>query len=266
MSSQPPTSDTAETSDQTINATSDQSITETSDQGINGTALTTIGEGKLPPVIQDVKDAVRAGLQIQEPYTSPTSDVLYHKQLNPSVAAFVPSLTVISTRALASKGISPIFTKFAVNNSSSNSSSLNVPKTSQLNPESSEFVPSSSLIPNGAPDIYDNGDLGLEGEKEEADQGWFGVMDIVRGFEWAAPREPKDVSFEPVLTAGAEMLLKVYNYPASFHEIGMKFETTLRACSPSDSTLINLAEMLIHWVRAWLLDFCCWLMLLLLLS
>ena len=217
-----------------------------SDQSVNDSALTTIGKGKLAPAIQDVKDAVRGGVQIKEPPTCPTVVPPCPKKLDPLVNIFVSSLAPISTQAIpSSKGMSSYSTKFPANNSI-NSLPPNVPNSSELNPESKEFVP--EILASNGDAFFGNGNMGLDVEKEEANLGWCDVQDILRGFEWAAPKDMDDSSCDLVLTAGAETLLKVYNCPGSFNEIGNNFEDILRAYSPSDSALINLAEMLIYWV------------------
>ena len=94
----------------------------------------------------------------------------------------------------------------------------------------------------------ENGLLGEE-EEEEEEGGYIEAKDLVRGFERAAPTEMGDDS-EPVLRAGAEMLLGVYNYPGSFDESGKKFKEAVKDLDPSVNTLTNLAEMLVFWVNA----------------
>lgn len=75
------------------------------------------------------------------------------------------------------------------------------------------------------------------------------VKDIL-GYEKASPTGADDASGEPVLKGAAEMLLKVYNYPGSFDEIGKKFQNTISNWVPSKDTLTNLAEMLVYWVSS----------------
>ena len=223
---------------------------KTPDQPVSDSILTTIGKGDAAvPVIQDLKESLKGGMRMAEPH-NPSSTPVYNKRLDPSVADFVPSTVMnrisnASTLAgMSSKGSSLLPTKVCAYSSSMNASFNNF----LLDPESSEFVPS-HFIPNGDPsNAVANGEVGVEGE-EEYNQGWFGSKDIVKGFQRAAPKEAGDSDCELVLKAGAEMLIRVFNYPASFHEIGEQFKETLLSCHPSDSALINLAEMLIHWVR-----------------
>ncbi len=176
--------------------------------------------------------------------------------LNPSVPPFVPQL---SSRGGANDSMSGntangsrAYMKHTDNGNSSGGSQHSTPtsssNSSQLNPDSKEFVPSFFSNGTGFPLPVANGDCsGLV--EEEMDQGWQEVGDILRGFERASPIDQGDVSCNKVLEAGAEILLKSFTYPGSFNEIGRKFQETLRMCKPSKAAIVNLAEMFVHWVR-----------------
>ena len=82
---------------------------------------------------------------------------------------------------------------------------------------------------------------------DEDDGEYLSVKDLLR-YEKAAPTAANDVSSEPVLKGAAEMLIKVFNYPGSFDEIGQMFKITLTNWPPTEPTLTNLAEMLVYWV------------------
>ena len=218
-------------------------------------ASTTIGEGKLPPTTKELKDALQGGVQIKEETSDdpvrPYKKV--NKQLNPSVAPFVPLLVSGSGNGVggaASKPSGPVYTKYIDNGNSSGSSyhstSTSSSNSSQLNPDSKEFIP--SFPGNGVPPYFGNGDVSGLDDFEEREQGWQEIGDILRGFEWAVPVETGDTTCDAVLAAGAEILLRVYSYPGSFDEIGRKFLETLRKYKPSNDAITNLAEMFIHWV------------------
>jgi hypothetical protein len=95
---------------------------------------------------------------------------------------------------------------------------------------------------NGGPAELENGDF-----FEEDFDDYLSAKDLLR-YEKAVPTDTSDKGSEPVLKGAAEMLLKVYNYPGSFDEIGKSFKKTLGNWEPSESTLSNLAEMLVYWV------------------
>lgn len=68
--------------------------------------------------------------------------------------------------------------------------------------------------------------------------------DIISGFK--APFDKTNDT--AILKAAAEILIKLTIYPGSFERSQMKLENTVKAWPPTDETLANLAEMLIHWV------------------
>lgn len=100
---------------------------------------------------------------------------------------------------------------------------------------------------NGDPSLLGNGGSFDEEELDQRD--YLSVKDIMQAYEKAAPTRTDDLGSEPVLKGAAEMLLKASYYPGSFDEIGKNFQATLSNWLPSDSTLVNLAEMLVYWVR-----------------
>lgn len=217
------------------------------------TAKTTTGEGQHPSLAEDLKKIIREGVQIFTPAYSTTLTITTNK-LNPSAANFVPKSATLDpnssefTPNTHANSSSPIFSKHSIPTSTSS------PSSSRLNPTSKEFVPNlpvdlpgmlSLPMGNGDPSLLGNGDC-----FEDESGGYLSVKDIMLSYEKAAPTDTEDKSSELVLRCAAEMLLKVFNYPGSFDEIGKKFQTTLDIETPSDSTLINLAEMLVHWVSS----------------
>lgn len=210
--------------------------------------LTTTGEGKVPPLAQDLKDVLQEGVQLGQ-NSAPGStisipvSVSHYNKLNPNAPSFAPLPTTL--RSSSSTTSPPLFTKNSIPTAPSSAAS------SRLNPKVDEFIPGNfPLSPppavNGDPGLFGNGDAL---EEEMSMRGYFEVKDILRGFERAAPTESSDRSSEKILEGAAEMLLKVYNYPGSFNEIGKSFQSTLKSMPLSSATLTNLAEMLIHWVR-----------------
>lgn len=96
---------------------------------------------------------------------------------------------------------------------------------------------------NGGPASLDN----HEDLFDEVDDEYLSAKDLLR-YEKAAPTAAEDVGSDPVLKGAAEMLIKVFNYPGSFDEIGKMFKMTLTNWPPTESTLTNLAELLVYWV------------------
>lgn len=225
--------------------------------GVSGSdaAKTTIGEGKTPPLTEDLKKVVQGGVQVSLPAVA---------KLNPSAIDFIPkfgNLSMNSTTQTTSTTTSrPVYSKY--------STPTNPDSTSTLNPTSNEFVPSHnfplpkdpkelvpsmfgsaelSRIPNGGAGDYGNG-MGFDDEDVD---GYLSANDIMRGYEKAAPTDMRDSSDGSVLKSAAEMLWKVFYYPGSFEDMARKFENTLKMTDPSENTMTNLAEMLIHWVSEW---------------
>ncbi len=215
--------------------------------------LTTTGEGKIPPLAEDLKEAIRGGVQVPA-NAAPTSDIAVpvSNKLNPAAKTFsptsldlnsIPSLTTPS-RSTATTESRPIYTKNAIPTATSSTAS------SRLDPKVKEFVPEGvpmdlAPVSNGDVSLYGNGDVL---EEEGSMSGYLDSKDIMQRFERAAPTESTDTTSKIILQEAAEMLLKVYNYPGSFDEIGKTFQFTLNTKSPTDDTLINLAEMLVYWV------------------
>ena len=72
--------------------------------------------------------------------------------------------------------------------------------------------------------------------------------DILAGVQFPVDLS-EDVANESILKAAAEVLIKMTVYPGSFERGKVRLEHTVNAWTPTESTLSNLAEMLIHWVR-----------------
>ena len=213
--------------------------------------LTTTGEGKAPPLAEDLKEALRGGVEVSRaPAPAASMTVTVPNKLNPAAPNFIPmstatyldptssAFTPSNPRSSSSPG--PIYTKNSIPAATSSAAS------SRLNPAVKEFVPSlmPPVVANGDVGMYDNGDM-LD---DELDISGYMEAKHILSFERAAPTESSDLSSEAILQGAAEMLLKVYNYPASFDEIGKGFQLTLNSKPPTEDTLVNLAEMMVHWV------------------
>lgn len=168
-------------------------------------AKTTTGEGKPPPLVEELKEAVRGGVQLGRANSGTSSTTIASmNKLNPSAPEFTPLSRTSPTTTTMSH---PIYTKHSIPTTTS---------SKLLDPDSKEFVPGiTPPIINGNPDLYGNGDVIPEEEFED----YLDIKTIVRGFERAAPTIPDDSS-DLILKGAAEILLKVYNYPASFNELG----------------------------------------------
>ena len=222
-------------------------------------AKTTTGEGKPPPLVEELKEAVRGGLHLESappphPSVSGSSDssgkaILFNK-LNPTAPEFTPSSITAPPPSTISQ---PMFTKHSEPTPSiSSSSSSSSTTSSKLDPHSKEFIPREVSLLNGNPDLYGNGEVVAEDELLEGMGGgsYWDAKTILRGFERAAPTDQKDPSSDPILKGAAEMLSKVFYYPGSFEDLGQNFQATLSNWEPSEDTLINLAEMLVYWVSS----------------
>lgn len=226
-------------------------------------AKTTIGEGQRPPLSEELKKKMQVGVTVCAESSKPSTVTVTMGKLNPTANDFVPKLhdprlTAGGAPFFPSTATSgPIFNKHPIPTSTS------APGSTRLDPSSKEFVPSSEIPSSTLASISTevmrchqemtrgmlNGDLngGNYLDEEEDVGGYLSAKDIMEGFESAAPTSPDDASNKPVLQGAAEMLLKMYNYPGSFDDIKRNFKATLSNWIPSEDTLTNLAEMLIHW-------------------
>lgn len=131
-----------------------------------------------------------------------------------------------------------------------------MPKTT-LNIAAPEFVPKIGLPPsmqNGdasLPDKVDDLDLDLLQLKyNEEEEPVLQPQDIMDGFERVVAEGGKEGSDRnsPLLKLVADVLIKGTLYPGSFEKHVMKIEESIQQSPPSQETLQNLAEMIVHWV------------------
>lgn len=75
-------------------------------------------------------------------------------------------------------------------------------------------------------------------------------QDIVEGFEKVEKVSAEEQEgYDQLMKAAAEMLLKATMYPGSFDRLKLNITTAIQKWPPTESTLKNLGEMMIHWVR-----------------
>ena len=130
--------------------------------------------------------------------------------------------------------------------------------TSSLNVSAPAFVPHVPLpnqMQNGQLDDEEEDDQ-IHGvtppvEDEDGNEGeplLLTPKDILSGVKFPV-EQSNDVASGSVLKAAAEVLIKTTMYPGSFEWGATKLENSVKSWQPTDDTLSNLAEMLIHWVR-----------------
>ena len=110
----------------------------------------------------------------------------------------------------------------------------------------------------GLPPSMQNGDPSLPGKVDDLDLDLLQLkynevedpvlkpQDIVDGFERIVAEDGDRTS--PLLKLVAEILIKGTLYPGSFEMHVIKIEESLQRLPPSQETLQNLAEMIVHWV------------------
>ena len=196
---------------------------------------------------------------------SPFTSVSQPSRFNPNSAEFVPTQTTapsISNPSLILTKNTLSSTQTPQHQNTSASSSLNpnsevfVPKTT-LNIAAPEFVPKIGLPPsmqNGdasLPEKVDDVDLDLLQLKyNEEEEPVLQPQDIMDGFERVVTEGGKEGSDRnsPLLKLVADVLIKGTLYPGSFEKHVMKIEESIQQSPPSQETLQNLAEMIVHWV------------------
>jgi len=194
---------------------------------------------------------------------SPFTSVSQPSRFNPNSAEFVPTQTTapsISNPSLILTKNTLSSTQTPQHQNASASSSLNpnsevfVPKTA-LNIAAPEFVPKIGLPPsmqNGdasLPDKVDDLDLDLLQLKyNEEEEPVLQPQDIMDGFERVVAEDGKEGSDRnsPLLKLVADVLIKGTLYPGSFEKHVMKIEESIQQSPPSQETLQNLAEMIVH--------------------
>ena len=165
-------------------------------------------------------------------YTQPPPSHITAAQLklDPRSAEFIPKI------------VSPLYAASSANSS--------------LRPLAPEFVPQENLpssMQNGqmSDDIEDPVPSVAPNAKSlnEEEPPSLKPNDIISGCKYPFD-QTSDMANESVLKAAADMLIKLTIYPGSFERGKVKLENTVKAWLPTDETLANLAEMLVHWVSA----------------
>lgn len=204
-------------------------------------------------------------------------------KLNPSAPEFSPSKPHTSTLSPSTTGmttnLNPSTPEFSLANGSnhdskviSSSSSSSTGKRITLDPRSSEFVPktgpistllNSSLnaaapafVPNDPlPTGMQNGTLpdedadGIQSvvltDEEEAEALQLTPKDLLGGVHFPVTQTREEDKF--VLNVTADVLSKAAIYPGSFERGQTKIENMVKSWIPNSETLLNLAELLVHW-------------------
>ncbi len=100
-------------------------------------------------------------------------------------------------------------------------------------------------LPSPSGDEFESANFSIQPEDELP---ILKVEDILRGFERVAKPSQDDDGGDMLLKSSADMLLKATMYPASYDRLKKRLQTTVKAWPPSEATMANLAEMLVHWV------------------
>jgi hypothetical protein len=209
-------------------------------------------EDNLSPTVSEVKTAIQ------------NLSVSTNRSLNPSAPAFTP---------FGSSVLNPNSTEFTPQAQLiSAMKQAQPPPSTSLNPNSPEFVPNpqspplnvtaSEFVPKvGLPPSMQNGDTGmgpddLDDQEEiknlipqEDEIPILEPRDVVEGFEKVEKVSAEDQEgYDQLLMATAEMLLKATMYPGSFDRLKLNISAAMQKWPPTESTLKNLGEMIIHWV------------------
>ena len=216
--------------------------------------------GKTKDTLTQTASELKAALQN---VTVGSSTNLASKRLNPSAREFTPSSST-------SAPLNPNSTEFTPRDLLLPSKQLPPSTSSSLNPNCQEFVPgakalnvtASAFVPKvGLPTSLQNGDLGIGADEldnedikaiipSDDELPVLETQDIVSRFTRIADvKESDQEGCDQLLKTTAEMLLKATMYPGSFDRLKLNIATTIEKWPPADSTLHNLAEMIIYWVR-----------------
>ena len=207
-------------------------------------------EDNLSPTVSEVKTAIQnlsvgttRPLNPSAPAFTPSSSSI----LNPNSTEFTPQAQTILAmkQQVQSSSLNPDCPEFVPN-----------PKSPPLNIAASEFIPKVGLPPS-----MQNGDMGMGPDElddqeeiknlipQEEEIPVLEPQDIVEGFEKLEKVSAEDQEgYDQLLKATAEMLLKATMYPGSFDRLKLNISTVIQKWPPTESTLKNLGEMIIHWV------------------
>lgn len=203
---------------------------------------TIVGNGGLPPLAQDIKNALKQGIKVSatskldplSPEFSPLGSPFDSKNPLPTLNGPSRGLELGSSYAHSELPAppQPIVSKMQ-------NISLSTP---QLNASAPEFIPSFTMQPSAerAADPV----VTVEQIQEEVSS--LGPDDIIHGFTPVG--EVGNPDSENVIKAVAEVLIKGTLYIGSFDRFKLKVMVTLSSFPTSPALFDNLAEMLIHWV------------------
>lgn len=203
-------------------------------------------EDNRSPTITEVKAAIQnlsvRPLNPSAPAFTPSAG---SSTLNPNSTEFTPQ-SIVAIKQAQSSSLNPNCPEFVPN-----------PKSPPLNIAASVFIPKVGLPPS-----MQNGDVGMgPGELDDQEEiknlipqeeaiPILEPQDIVEGFEKVEKVSAEEQEgYDQLMKAAAEMLLKATMYPGSFDRLKLNITTAIQKWPPTESTLKNLGEMMIHWVR-----------------
>ena len=206
-------------------------------------------EDNLSPTVSEVKAAVQnLSITTSRPLnpSAPAFTPFGSSTLNPNSTEFTPQgQSIMAMKQIQSSSLNPNCPEFVPN-----------PKSPPLNVAASEFIPKVGL-----PSSMQNGDMGMGPDElddqeeiknlipQEEEIPILEPQDIVEGFEKVEKVSAEDQEgYDQLLKATAEMLLKATMYPGSFDRLKLNISTAIQKWPPTESTLKNLGEMIIHWV------------------
>lgn len=217
---------------------------------------------------RELKAAIKEGAKVTSPrglnpnspeFTPSSSSSSSSSSLNPTAQPFTPTSTRLNPHSpeFSPSSSSAMITKSSLTSPPSQNMSQSFPSKvpppgppKALNAAAPEFVPKIGL-----PSAMQNGDEPPPAEELkdsepvpplDEDLPVLKVEDLLRGFQQVT--KLTDDGGEMLLNSAANMLLKATMYPASYDRLKKRLQTTIHAWPPSQATLANLAEMLVHWV------------------
>jgi hypothetical protein len=205
--------------------------------------------------------------QSSAPFSTPNSSAT--SKLNPRIPEFSPSMVNGTTsqthahysapaNAGARSTLDPCSSAFIpkmIPKMIGSVLSLSSLLSSSLNVSAPAFVPHEPLpnriqngrlddeeedVPRGATPPVEGGD------DNDGEPLLLTPKDILSGVKFPVEQQG-DIANDSILKAAAEVLIKTTLYPGSFDRGATKLENSVKSWLPTDATLSNLAEMLIHW-------------------
>ena len=225
---------------------------------------TSCANSKTIPLASEIKEAVNQGVKVAnevQPATPESSSVVSGKKMNPDAPTFVPGNSPTSGVSPSLPGKHPPVSSEQGNSMSELNPNVKefVPsgKSSMLNVAAADFVPSPRLliVENGDPDQFYPPVEEIDFDPLQKDVGTteLAMQDPKYLTEWfykPGSVLESDIGYENLLEYCAEILVKATLYPDSFENRQQILQNMMSSRQLSEGAYTNLAEMLIHWVRA----------------